>query len=143
MGGVRRLHLMGVGLGNTERFKSLHHTRMQPLRPRRVARLPGGNGVNMGHLLGQDSGTFRLRQQGCQHLLCARGQLAVTERFWVRRRQPLLGLVCGLLLGVLFRVLVGVLRRGAVRHGFHCRAAGENPTCRRSCAVLNLCPVAV
>ena len=73
MGGVCRLHLVGVGLGNAERFKSLHHARMQPLRPRRVARLPGGNGVNMGHLLGQGSGAFRLRQQGCQHLLCARG----------------------------------------------------------------------
>ena len=139
MGGVRRLHLVGVGLGNTERFKSLHHTRMQPLRPRRVARLPGGNGMDMGHLLGQDSGAFCLRQQGCQHLLCARGQLSVTERFWARRRLPLLGLVCGLLFGV----LVGVLRRGAVRHGFHCRAAGYTPPCRRSCAVLNLCPVPV
>ena len=62
VGGVRRLHLVGVGLGNTERFKSLHHARMQPLRPRRVARLPGGNGVNMGYLLGQGSGAFRLRQ---------------------------------------------------------------------------------
>ena len=73
VGGIRRLHLVGVGLGNTERFKRLHHARMQPLRPRRVARLPSGNGVDMGHLLGQASGAFRLRQQGCQHLLCARG----------------------------------------------------------------------
>ena len=52
VGGVRRLHLVGVGLGNAERFEGLHHARMQPLRPRRVARLPSGNGVNMGHLLG-------------------------------------------------------------------------------------------
>ena len=126
VGGVRRLHLVGVGFGNAERFEGLHHARMQPLRPRRVARLPGGNGVDMGHLLGQGSGAFRLRQQGCQHLLCARGQLAVAQRFGVRHRLPLrlFGLVYRLVRGLLFGVLVGVLRRGAVRHGFHCRVAG-------------------
>ena len=126
MGGVRRLHLVGVGLGNAERFEGLHHARMQPLRPGRVARLPSGNGVNMGHLLGQGSGAFCLRQQGCQHLLCARGKLAVAQRFWARRRLPLrlFGLVYRLMRGLLFRVLVGVLRGDTVRHGFHCRAAG-------------------
>ena len=126
MGGVCRLHLVGVGLGNAERFKGLHHARMQPLRPGRVARLPSGNGVNMGHLLGQGSGAFCLRQQGCQHLLCARGQLAVAQRFWARRKLPLrlFGLVYRLVCGLLFGVLAGVLRGGAVRHGFHCRAAG-------------------
>ena len=126
MGGVRRLHLVGVGFGNTERLEGLHHARMQPLRPRRVARLPGGNGMDMGYLLGQGSGTFRLRQQGCQHLLCARGQFAVVQCFGVRRRLPLrlVGLVYRLVRGLLFGVLIGVLRRGAVRHGFHCRVAG-------------------
>ena len=105
---------------------------MQPLRPRCVARLPSGDSVNMGYLLGQGSGVFRLRQEGRQHLLCTRGQLTVTERFWARR-MPLLGLVRGLLFGV----LVGVLRRGAVRHGFHCRAAGYTLTYLWSCTALN------
>ncbi len=59
MGGVRRL-LMGVGLcGNTELQKPPPHADATTAATAvAVSHLPGGNGVNMGHLLGQDSGTF-------------------------------------------------------------------------------------
>ena len=52
MGGVCRLHLVGVGFRNAERFEGLHHTRMHPLGPGGMLRLAGRDGVHVGDLLG-------------------------------------------------------------------------------------------
>ena len=48
-----RLHLVGIRFVHAQRLEGLDHTRVQPVRPRRILPFTCGNAVHMGNLRGQ------------------------------------------------------------------------------------------
>ena len=50
---LRRLRLVGVWFVHAQRLEGLNHTRVQPVRPRRILPFTCGDAVHMGDLRGQ------------------------------------------------------------------------------------------